>query len=452
MPVKERIENLLGLLRKWHQDPAAMEVAPSVESAHLPWPLPPPQVSWTLFGLWRYRSRARFAVKAVSDHLLRDNAEKEMRAACLRTPAESRACGCLPGMPEWTYELDPWESLLKHQQTSECITFGMGRLTYFASDSLGKYFTTNRGLGAAERRVDELFPRGEGLIVALRRLKACRIVCEPDSDSNLVCMSVKLARSFRSYSKPVQAFWAAWQNPDRRLSLAAMIGDWPVVADLAQQQGQSELAAEAAVSAARCQRQWLTLVRHDADSGTYPDVLYALAHAGAEELPEYLEEGLMVDPQLNPYVLEIVDDDPSWVPKVRDRFRRTVANHEREFSKDLMARYLAKHGYPLDELLQGLLREPSAHGAAWLLALDYARDQLPSLLHLSQQTGDDETRRRAQAVLALLNKGDSDGELRAEMEKASKHDTAPYVGWGIRKFSGWDRLMDSEEALNKGDQ
>ena len=135
-----------------------------------------------------------------------------------------------------------------------------------------------------------------------------------------------------------------------------------------------------------------------------------------------------------------------------DRFRRTVANHEREFCKDLMARYLAKHGYPVKELLQGLLREPSAHGAAWLLALDYARDQLPSLLHLSQQTGDDETRRRAQAVLALLNKGDSDGELRAEMEKASKHDTAPYVGWGIRKFPGWDRLMDSEEALNKGDQ
>jgi hypothetical protein len=180
---------------------------------------------------------------------------------------------------------------------------------------------------------------------------------------SLIEMPVKLPRSCRSFNGAVQAFWGAWQNPERRLALAAMIGDWPVVVELAQQQGRSELAAQAAVSAERCQRQWLTIVRYGADSYAYPDALRALAHAKAEELSDYLKEGF-VDPELHSAVLEIVQDDRNWVPIVREHFRRTVAHHGEDFDKAGMARYLAKHGHPLDELFEGLLCEPAAHDSA----------------------------------------------------------------------------------------
>jgi hypothetical protein len=68
------------------------------------------------------------------------------------------------------------------------------------------------------------------------------------------------------------------------------------------------------------------------------------------------------------------------------------------------------------------------------------------VLALSQQSGDANTRRRAEAVLASLNKGADDDELRAKIMKASS------TGGGLTRIGQEGEILfgQTDEVVTAG--
>jgi hypothetical protein len=88
--------------------------------------------------------------------------------------------------------------------------------------------------------------------------------------------------------------------------LASLISDWPALQRAATALGQADLATRAGVLAEQARRRWLTVLRMDAENGLCESTLCALADAGAEDLPDYLEPAL-ANPSLAATAIAILD-------------------------------------------------------------------------------------------------------------------------------------------------
>jgi thioredoxin-like negative regulator of GroEL len=147
--------------------------------------------------------------------------------------------------------------------------------------------------------------------VAIANLHPCYRVCFDDGpieDSWFKLHPVIV----KEYGNQVETFLDAWQEePERRIVLATLIGDWAFVKQAAESQGLVELADRAAEQAEQSRRRWVNMARVAWDNQQDTDALCTLANARAEDLSECLkiacEKHLLWDEDV-----AIVSRHPAW--------------------------------------------------------------------------------------------------------------------------------------------
>ena len=211
-------------------------------------------------------------------------------------------------MPEWNYILEENFSFLTHRVTGEHIHVdALNGPDVIESLLFCDFLVKHQRPGPAERRLLELFPNGQGLSLSLNRLleeNLFHLIDQVEID----VMGFELCHVVDKYIRAVKKFvkaWAAGPTP----ALAAVIGDWEVVHQLASDTGQSQLADRAAEQARRVHRRWQNLIQFEAGGGLYDELLYALAHAEVGELSEWLTLALE-DPNVATTAEEIMGGTP----------------------------------------------------------------------------------------------------------------------------------------------
>jgi hypothetical protein len=420
------IENLLYRIACWHKSPADSLPDVTAEAARH---LPPPQITWTVLGLIHYLVRKVWAWNLFNEHLL-SHVKSLPAYVSIQDVLESASEGIVPGMPEWAFRLDGNVSFITNRATGERLHIdiinGPGVIgSYYFRD----YFTNIRQPGPAEQRLKELFPGGNGLMVAMDYLNSqslLHLILPPEDG----IVEFELCGRLDKYAEDVEAFLTAWEKPEQRLVLGGLIGDWPAV-EAAAPEGQSDVAVRATALAAQSRHRWLNLARVAMGNGL-GDALYALAHAKAEDLPEYLEASL-TDPDLANTAIDIVGEDASWRVQVGQVFQKSLTEHFFSHVRDTAALYLAKHGLPADELIRGLMTKPGQIGPAISLAIDYAPDQLGQLLPGGLHSRFYRDRLMAAAVLGLVDNEWSRKELLAVLTESSSQDATIECRYALRE-------------------
>jgi hypothetical protein len=417
--------------------------------------VPPPQVTWTLLGLLHYRARKHWADRTLREHIAADIQRRQGGCVSLQEVLNSRCTGIVPGLPEWSFDLGGNPSFVNNPVTGEQIHLDIAN----GPEVIGScYFLENfasiRQPGPAEQRLKKLFPHSKALMVALGHLNDCQVF-RLTLPADFGVMEFKLSGRLRKYAGPVEAFLAAWEQPGTRLDLARLIGDWPVVAEAAEAQGDERLTASAKSLAARSRRQWLNLARVAVDTQLWDYGLYALADAGAEDLPEYLAAAL-ANPSRACTAIEIVTEDPRWRKQVYRVLQKSLRRRSFHEVKTDAAFYLAKHGHSAEELIRGLLAEPPDIAAAIELAIDHVPEELPVLLRQAIRSPVIWDRTVGAAVLALLDTRWSRQELLAVLDESSSRDATIECRCALREChdepaalaaDGWDEEHPDEAFL-----
>ena len=397
--MNHQLDNLLGRLQNVQRDHTrAMEslaIFPEYAS------VPVPQVTWTLLGLLHCHSRMLWARTVVGEpvrELLRDRIWKM-----------GLQDHDVPGLPGWKYRENGYDFFLVNRKTGEEIPNDLHCPDALNPYALFRYLRSMRSLGPAQERLDELFPRGHGLTVAVGHLDACHAFEYVDE---LESSDRQLVSGVRGCAEDVEHFLTEWRTPERRLPLAIAIGDWPFVRRVAEAQGLSELASLAAIRAETCGRQWLNLTRVAWDADPAPDQLHAFAACGEPDLQEYLKVAFgSQDMWLMIAAMEVARDDPAWCPDVLKIFKAMshgCPSHGTGIVtpstvKEAAARYLAKHGHPMRELMRGLTQKNPDFGSTVRLAIDYAPRCLTRLLPLALRSRHSSDRLMAAALLAAVD-------------------------------------------------
>jgi hypothetical protein len=419
---------MLNAIRRWHRSSE-----PETPAAHIPEAgrLPPPQITWPLLGLIHYRQRKKWAGRLYKDRL-RDKRKRLPKYVSIDDILAGASDGVVPGLPEWSYHLDGNDSYLTNRVTDEQIHIDiLNGPEVIRSFDLRAHFQSLRTPGAAEQRLRGLFPHGRALMIALRHLDSCclfHLIDPPD----LGILEFELCGCLRKYAAPVEAFLVAWEDPTQRSALGRLIGDWPVVLEMAASQGQVDVAERARAMGERSRRKWLNLVRVDADSHRDGDALCALPDAQAEDLREYLEAAL-ADPDLVDTALDIIRDDPVWRDRAVAVFRRSLAERPFHGVRGAVAAYLARHGHPVEELFEGLLAEPADLSSAIVLALKHDRQRLPDLTRLGIRSATMGTRLTAAAALATLDTDWTRCELLSVLEESPGQDATIEARCALRE-------------------
>jgi hypothetical protein len=300
---------------------------------------PPAEVTWTFFHLLRMRSRQRWAHKVAHKHL-----------------EERAGMGNRPGLSDWTFGFDGYGTSMvvtnrvSGERIDVSLEFGPNSVCPGdLRDSLSQVTSPTPG----DNRLAELLPQGVGLRAALEHLGAVLHVHREDEDSNdwdslWFEVDPHVADECTCY---VKMFFAAWRHPSRRPALAALIGDWAFVKAAADAQGPWYEADVAAEKAEDGHRRWLNIIRVAWDLAQDEDCLQALAHAKAEDLPDYVRAAL-AKPNLQKAAINIVQDDPRFVPDVVNAYQRACqCGIEFGVEQKLAAQYLAKHGHRMQAQL-----------------------------------------------------------------------------------------------------
>lgn len=387
---------LLEVIHQWHRDPAKMTRLARVRKS--PLVKLPPQITWTLLGLFHYRLRKRRAFKILKQQLPRAVAEQgRQNTVSIEDIFDSYSRGVLPGKPEWEYELDGNLSYVRNRVTGEQVHVDVlnGPDVIFAHH-LPQFLGSCRRPSPVVSRLLELFPNGRGITQAIQYLRDQRMFHVIDEYDGT--MEFELCGIVNNYLAAVHEFLLAWRPQENRPILGAIIGDWDKVKD----GGVDPLAHNKTESKAKMSRErWLSLLRFAAGGELREDLLFALAAAKDTQLPTYLSQALD-NPDLVATALDIIGDDPAWRPEVEAAFDRT---HGRKFAPEKVAaaNYLARIGAAIDPLIDCLLSPPNNIQGAILLALNYAPQRLVDLLRQGLQSRQPADRLTAAAILAHLD-------------------------------------------------
>jgi hypothetical protein len=381
---------------------------------------PLPQLTWAALCLVHRWQRRRWASDVVRDRL----------QAQVRQVAEGGEplFGVVFGFPDWKYTLTRSIKHLTHRGTGERIHLGdSGKPWPESRGGFEAYLRCPWEPEAAAERLDDLFRACGAVFIVLRLLDECGLIRYQFEDMH---ERVYLSRRLRRYSQAVGQFLGRWADPAERLWQAVRIGDWPAALALARSTGDPALVALLEPRAEACRRRWLKLLRRwigDYEV-TVGECLGALAHAGAEDLPRYIEVALG-DSFAVQEAVDLIENDPSWCPWVFDLLRTTLAKWAEWADEDLVpgyldigmaaayASYLLRHRYRVDEVIGHLLRLANPPLEYLIrLALDYCREWFLPLARRGLRSPSALDRRTAAAVLALFDEGWSRAELAACLE------------------------------------
>jgi hypothetical protein len=397
---------LLDVLEHLPDDRPA-DLSSFVESAPPIGTLPPPQLTWTLIGLTRYRQRKRWAWETLTNHLEADMRRRPQSGLTLERLLEKNVHGIVPGLSEWEFELDGNASFMIHRVSGERIHIdALNGPDLTAYDDFIEYIQKHPEPGAAEKRLAELFPWPRGMSVAIQVLVELGLV-HPASDSDF-----ELCGVVDNYGRKIEALCRAWSRPEDRVWLGAQIGDWLAAHDAARSGGRRRLISLTGPRAEACRAVWNDRLRDEVTRrGLYHDIIHALADASVPELSQYLEQALE-KPHVAVPVIEVVTDNPEWCPKVYDLFVRSCGGRHCSGLLTEAAVYLCKHDYRTREVIEGLTSaELLDHRVAIQLTLEHCADLLLPLLRRALRFPFHWSRLAAAAVLTLFDTDWSRREL-----------------------------------------
>lgn len=388
-----------------------------------PGTLPSPWDAWTLIGLARHRARQFWVAEIIRTRLHGAPADLAARGALGGHPDGVPQSGSVPGMPEWKYFFHGIGCCISHKVDGDAIdvNFWDDSADYFDTFFYTCYLDSLRRPEPPEQRLRELFPSTCAVTIAVTDLIAAGALT-PLSSSDP--HPYRLADEALAVADHVDDFCAAWSQPDRRLWLAALIGDWLAADDAAV--GQPKLAEITRPRAARCRElQWQRLRWELGEERRGADALRALADLRAPDLDECLEKALRGPPSgLISAALDVIrqQDDPRWCARVYELFSRVDPAGQLPAPHVWMTslNYLLRHGYRINEMIASLAKAGRTKmGEALLLSLERAPELVLPLIRKGLLANVPIDRRQVAAILALLNSPWSRRELRRALESSN---------------------------------
>ena len=201
---------------------------------------------------------------------------------------DERGRHVLPGLPEWECLLDGMYSLVTDRISGEEIHVDLvNGPGIFSFCQLATYFHSHKQPGPAASALLELHPSCWALRLTVDELRTAGLIRDVDA------FDFELCEAAQALEGPISAFLDAWQDPDRRLWLAALIGDWPAARAAAPTAGDPGLVALTGDHARGCRQRWVEHIRSRiAQEGLDDESLHALAEAGAGDLATYVCQAL----------------------------------------------------------------------------------------------------------------------------------------------------------------
>ena len=211
--------------------------------------LPAPPATWLMLALFEYRQRQQWAKQFVGKHMPEAiPPSKRLFQLWDRDPPVELD---LPGTSEWKIALEcpyNWGNLI-HRTTGEVITFGLTEedreVILFLDDFRNRIKPASRWEPAG--RVLELNSSTGGIWESIGDLVNARILDGIDYDGSLHepwldPPGYRLNRHLAAkHAASMLRFCELWKDTDRRLWLAAAIGDWDLAHELAQADGNPNL-------------------------------------------------------------------------------------------------------------------------------------------------------------------------------------------------------------------
>jgi hypothetical protein len=385
--------------------------------------LPSPWVTWTLIGLVRHLRRQLWVGEVVTSRLGGD-LEMIAHRGALGHPRGIKQSGLVPGVPDWEYFFHGRGCGLKHRGTGELID-----VDFFgpAADGLdaGFYLEFLRSLHdpeSPEKRLVDLHPSIEPIRLAIAELFDDGLLVPVDRSSG---RAFRLSEKLLDQAESIDIFCREWERAERRIHLAASIGDWLAAHDEARALNREDAAdilwrRSTACRAKRCD----DLVVHRDVGALKREALLALDDLDAEVLTDSIASVIRAKASGEiATAIEIIRrrNDPAWCPAVHD-FLLRLDSEERALHSGTWLRcveFLLRHRHHFEEICAELQRAGgTAIGAAALLALEYAPDSALPLFRRALRCPIPVNRNTAAAVLALIDQEWSRQELLAVLEES----------------------------------
>jgi hypothetical protein len=404
-------------------------LTPAILSLPEPGVHPSPWAVWTLINLINYGARKRWAYDMIRSRVIpqlfrRPGGDMALELLCERW--------FVPGLPEWECLLDGIDTLVRNRVSGEQIHVDLvGGPGVFSGCQLAGHFQSFRHPGPAAQRLLELHPSCRAVRLAVNDLIDAGMIHPVDD------IDFELCAAARKLNVRIAAFLDAWQDPKRRPWLAALIGDWPAAHAAAKAVGDPGLLALTEDRARKCHQQWLEYLRERISSkGLDDESLHALAEAGAADLPDYLREALGRPEAVALAALELIDDDPGYVPLVAELFSRSPEGPLPDLLGGRCALYLARHGHRTRAMLDWLGSPDGRYlGRAVELAIEHAPDMALPLIRRSLRSTTSTDRVTAAAVLALVDRPWSHSELCAVLDESDSQDKTIECRAALRESS-----------------
>jgi len=376
--------------------------------------LPSPWETWTLIGLARHRSRQFWVADIIRTRL--QGAPADLAAGgAFGHPEGVPQLGSVPGMPEWEYYFHGRGCCITHKVFGDRIDvdFFDDTAEYFDTFFYKNYLDSLRSPEPLEQRLRELHPSSRAITLAIAELLAAGALTPLEGrDSHPYRLAEEVLASLDKFD----AFCLAWADPNRRPLLAALIGDWLAVDELAV--GRPELNAITGLRAERCRELWRQrLRRHLGEPYRAADALQALADQKAPDIDMHLEKTLR-GPASGAIsaALDVIGqtNDPRWCGPVYELFSRLNPAGQLPEPHIWMTslKFLLRHGHRKQEVIAALIRADRTEiGEAVLLSLEHAPKLACSLIRKGLLADVPMDRMSVASILALINSPWSKREL-----------------------------------------
>jgi len=424
-----------------------------------------PWESWVLICLVRYRQLQLWALELAFGELI---PSVPKFAASLK--ARRMLCGFVPSAPEWSFELYAYEATctLMNRVTGQQVTIRLHERDAEPGMTDSQFVASVANLTAVgqmpcENRLRELHPSTPAIVIAFAHLMAAGVFscpaqivgckCEEnpenadDSDGQL-----RLSHQVIERSDAFADFCAKWERPDSRLWLAACMGDWFAVEQLAREADKRKIAALAADRARACREERIAVLRSWYElPGSDVAILHtlsALKDVGANDLlsrvREAFKRGEIAADGACTFVLKY--DLAELCPEIQRVFEDAV---RKEDSNTAIAcgRFLIKHRHRADEVFTTIARISA--GQAALIAIEDYPESLFSLLKDGLRSSSEQDFRTCAAILALLGGARSEKLCMAGMKKCSDPLAVAYCGMALCAM--WDkwRVFGVQERVRR---
>jgi hypothetical protein len=399
-----RIDALLAAFAR-ARETGPVDVPSSLQRLPDPVTLPSPWETWTLIGLVRHRERQLWVADIIRTRLRGAPADLATLGA-LGHPQDVPQSGSVPGMPEWEYYFHGRGCCLSHKVDGGAIDvdFWDDSAEYFDIFFYKNYLESLRRPEPPEQRLRELHPSARALTIAVNDLIALRALTPfPGHETH----PYRIADNVLASADAIASFCTAWADPQRRVWLAGLVGDWLAADEAAA--GQPGLKAVTAPRAEQCREIRRQRLRRElGEQYRGADALHALADLGAADLESCLEDALRAPPSgLISAALDIIgrQDDSRWCARVHDLFSRVDSAGPIPLPHIWIRslKFLLRHGHRTSDVLAALPRAGGAEvGEAVLLALENAPELALPLIRKALLADIPINRSETAAILALI--------------------------------------------------